>query len=79
MAAAADFGNGVSRILDFQRHLFVNTDLSIHLSREPTGEWVLLDARTRIEPDGAGLAASTLYDERGPIGLSAQSLFVAER
>jgi hypothetical protein len=79
VAAAADFGNGVSRVLDFERHLFVNTDLTIHLAREPVGEWVMLDARTRVEPHGAGLAASTLYDERGPIGLAAQSLFVAER
>jgi Thioesterase-like superfamily len=79
VAAAADFGNGVSRVLDFDRHLFVNTDLTIHLRREPLGEWVLLDARTRVEPLGVGLAASTLYDERGAIGLSAQSLYVAER
>jgi hypothetical protein len=79
VAAAADFGNGVSRILDFDRHLFVNTDLTIHLRREPVGEWVLLDARTRVEPHGVGVAASTLYDERGSIGLAAQSLYVAER
>jgi hypothetical protein len=79
VAAAADFGNGVSRILDFERHLFVNTDLTIHLRREPVGEWVMLDARTRVEPQGVGLAASTLYDARGAIGLSAQSLYVAER
>jgi hypothetical protein len=79
VAASADFGNGVSRILDFDRHLFVNTDLTIHLRREPVGEWVLLDARTRVEPQGVGLAASTLYDERGSIGLAAQSLYVAER
>ncbi len=79
VAAAADFGNGVSRVLDFERHLFVNTDLTIHLRREPVGEWVMLDARTAVEPTGVGLAASTLYDERGPIGLAAQSLYVAER
>jgi hypothetical protein len=79
VAAAADFGNGVSRILDFDEHLFVNTDLSIHLQREPVGEWVMLEARTRVEPHGTGLATSRLYDERGPIGVSAQSLFVAER
>ncbi|MEA2381563.1 MAG: hypothetical protein QOH72_1534 [Solirubrobacteraceae bacterium] len=79
VAAAADFGNGVSRVLDFDRHLFVNTDLTIHLRREPVGEWVMLDARTRVEPHGVGLAASTVYDERGAIGLSAQSLYVAER
>jgi Thioesterase-like superfamily len=77
VAAAADFGNGVSRVLDFGRHLFVNTDLTIHLHREPEGEWVLLDARTVVEPHGAGLATSRLYDERGPIGLAAQSLFVS--
>jgi hypothetical protein len=79
VAAAADFGNGVSRVLDFETHLFLNTDLSLHLHREPEGEWVLLESRTRVEPHGAGLATSRLYDERGPIGAAAQSLFVAER
>jgi Acyl-CoA thioesterase C-terminal domain/Acyl-CoA thioesterase N-terminal domain len=76
---AADFGNGVSRVLDFESHLFVNTDLTVHLHREPIGEWVLLDARTRVEETGAGLAWSKLSDERGPIGIAAQSLFVAAR
>jgi hypothetical protein len=77
--AAADFGNGVSRVVDFEAYLFVNTDLTVHLHREPAGEWVLLDARTRLEPHGAGLAHSILSDERGPLGLAAQSLFVAAR
>jgi hypothetical protein len=79
VAAAADFGNGVSRVLDWGEWLFVNTDLTVHLHREPAGEWVLLDARTHLEPTGTGLAASRLYDERGPIGLAAQSLFVERR
>jgi acyl-coenzyme A thioesterase PaaI-like protein len=79
VAAAADFTNGVSRVLDFERHLFVNTDLTIHLHREPEGEWILLDARTHLEPTGAGVAESRLYDARGRIGLAAQSLFVDRR
>ena len=77
--AAADFGNGISRVVDFDAYLFVNTDLTVHLYREPAGEWVLLDARTQLEPHGAGLAHSILSDERGRLGLSAQSLFVAAR
>jgi hypothetical protein len=77
--AAADFGNGVSRVVDFDHYLFVNTDLTVHLHREPAGEWVLLDARTRLEPHGVGLARSILSDERGQLGLAAQSLFVAPR
>jgi hypothetical protein len=77
--AAADFGNGISRTVDFEDYLFINTDLTVHLHREPAGEWVLLDARTRLEPNGAGLAQSALSDERGRIGIAAQSLFVAAR
>jgi hypothetical protein len=77
--AAADFGNGISRVVDFGDYLFVNTDLTVHLHREPHGEWVMVDARTRLETHGAGLASSTLSDERGQLGLAAQSLFVASR
>jgi hypothetical protein len=79
VVGAADFGNGVSRVVDFDSYLFVNTDLTVHLHREPVGEWVLLDARTRLEAHGAGLARSILSDERGQLGLAAQSLFVAPR
>jgi hypothetical protein len=77
--AAADFGNGISRVVDFADYLFVNTDLTVHLHREPATEWVLVDANTRLEPHGAGLAHSILSDERGQLGLAAQSLFVASR
>jgi hypothetical protein len=79
VAAAADFGNGVSAVLDWSRWIFVNTDLTVQLHREPIGEWVRLDARTVLEPTGVGLASSALHDEIGPLGLSAQSLYVAER
>lgn len=78
-AAAADFGNGISNVLGFDTHLFVNTDLTVHLLREPIGAWILLDSWTELDTTGVGLAQSRLYDERGPIGLSAQTLFVAER
>jgi acyl-Coa thioesterase superfamily protein/acyl-CoA thioesterase superfamily protein len=77
--AAADFGNGISRVVDFADYLFVNTDLTVHLHREPQTDWVLVDARTRLETSGAGLARSTLSDEHGELGLAAQSLFVANR
>jgi len=76
VAVAADFGNGVSRIVEFEQLLFINPDLTIHVHRLPEGEWVCLDARTRIEPNGVGVAASELYDERGPIGNALQSLVV---
>ena len=77
--AAADFANGVSRVLAFDHFLFVNVDLIVHLDREPEGEWVLLDARTSIAPQGTGLATASPSNLSGPIGVAAQSLLVAER
>lgn len=77
--AAADSGNGVSNVLDFTAHLFVNPDLTVHLHRYPVGEWVCVDARTSVDADGIGMSESVLHDERGPIGRGVQSLFVASR
>jgi hypothetical protein len=76
---AADTGNGISWMLDWNRFLFINVDLSVHLHRLPAGEWVCLESRTLAEPNGVGLADTRLYDERGPIGRAAQTLLVAER
>jgi hypothetical protein len=77
--AAADSGNGVSAALDPARHLFVNTDLTVHLHRYPVGPWVCLDAATTVAPDGIGLADSALHDEEGTIGRSLQTLLVRPR
>jgi acyl-coenzyme A thioesterase PaaI-like protein len=79
VAAVADFGNGVSAELDFARTTFVNPDLVVHLRRLPTGAWVLLDARTEIEPGGGATAVSGLHDERGALGMAAQALLVRTR
>jgi hypothetical protein len=76
---AADSGNGLSNVLDFSRHLFVNPDLTVHVHRHPVGEWVCVDARTSVDAAGIGMAEAALHDEEGPIGRSVQSLFVAPR
>jgi hypothetical protein len=77
--AAADFGNGSSAALDFQNYTFINADLSVHLARQPAGEWILLDAETQLGPAGRGLATSRLADEHGYFGRAAQSLVIAPR
>jgi hypothetical protein len=75
----ADSGNGASNVLDWARYLFINTELTVHFTREPVGEWVLLDARTEIAEGGAGLATSVLSDRSGPVARGAQALLVAPR
>ncbi len=77
--AAADSGNGVSAALDYRRYLFINTDLSLHISRPLAGEWVCIDAVTYPEPIGVGVADAALWDERGRLGRAVQTLLVRER
>lgn len=80
VAAAADFGNGISSVLPWTDYLFINPDLAVHLARPPQGEWVCLESRSMLSPeDGMGLAESALYDEHGRIGRSVQSLLVDRR
>ncbi len=76
VAAAADFGNGVSAALERGKYLFINPDLSVFLHRLPVGEWVALEARTFAEAHGIGVAESALHDEQGRIGRAVQCLLV---
>jgi acyl-coenzyme A thioesterase PaaI-like protein len=73
----ADSGNGISAALDWDRWSFVNIDLTVHLSRPLVDAWVLLDARTRYEPNGTGLATSVLHDLNGVAGTGAQTLLIS--
>lgn len=76
---AADSASGISGALDFSSWVFVNPDLTVYLHRPLEGAWLCLEAATTPEPSGVGLTAAALYDRRGPVGRSAQSLFVAPR
>src|SRR5579875_3910060 len=75
----ADSGNGLANELDISHWQFINPELSVHLHREPVGEWICLAAWTTISSGGAGLAATVLSDLSGPIGSGAQSLLVTPR
>jgi hypothetical protein len=79
LMAVADSGNGASSRLDIRQWLFINSELTVHLWREPTGEWIGLDADTTLGPTGIGLATSTLHDEQGAVGRGAQALLVRPR
>ncbi len=79
LAATADFGNGVGAALPFERFLFINADLTLHLQRQPLGEWIGLDARTWLHGGGTGLAESVLHDVHGPLGRAFQTLVVQPR
>jgi hypothetical protein len=74
--AAADFGNGISSPLGWEHYSFINPDLTVALHRPPVGEWIGLEAVTWPDHDGVALADTALYDERGRIGRSVQTLLL---
>jgi acyl-CoA thioesterase len=78
VAAAADFGNGLSGFRNENIPVaFPNADLVMHLGRQPEGEWVRLEASSEWRPDGIGLARGELADRNGSIGLAQQSLVLS--
>ncbi|MGZ4587359.1 MAG: thioesterase family protein [Mycobacteriaceae bacterium] len=79
MFAVVDSANGIASPLDVREWTFLNTDLSVHLHRDPVGEWTGIEAKTTVGPDGVGLCSAVLHDELGPVGRSAQILLVRPR
>jgi acyl-coenzyme A thioesterase PaaI-like protein len=79
VAAAADFGNGVSATLPNDSFTFINPDLTIHQNRPLAGEWVGMRARSHVSDNGVGFAESELFDRGGRIGRSLQSLLLDRR
>jgi hypothetical protein len=79
LLTVADSGSGASGWLDPREWWFINPELTVHLHREPVGEWICLDANTVIGPDGVGTAYSVLHDCSGPVGRGAQALLVRRR
>ncbi|QXC60067.1 thioesterase family protein [Aquihabitans sp. G128] len=79
VVAAADFVNGLSGVLPFDGWTFINPDLTVTLHRLPVGEWIGIDAVTRLDVDGVGTAEGELFDERGRLGRCVQTLLVEPR
>jgi acyl-coenzyme A thioesterase PaaI-like protein len=79
IAAVGDFGNGIASVLSWEDHVFINPDLTLYIEREPVGEWVALQAQTRIGLGSVAVAESVLWDQQGRIARATQALLVARR
>jgi len=77
VAAAGDFGNGVSAPVPWKDGWSViNPDLTLTLHRAPVGEWIGLDAVTWHGDRGVGYADTALYDDRGRFGRGVQNVLI---
>ncbi|BBZ60089.1 thioesterase family protein [Mycolicibacterium monacense] len=76
LAMVVDSANGIGAALDPTEFMFMNTDTVVHLHRLPEGSDFGLRTRGSIGPDGVGVTTAELFDRRGFIGASAQTLLV---
>jgi len=76
LMVCVDSASGASAVLEIGSWQFMNTDLTVHLVREPVGEWVGLHAQTVLGGTAAGVAMADVFDQEGFVGRSAQSLLV---
>lgn len=79
LAMVVDSANGAGAALHPERFVFMNTDTAVHLHRLPEGADFAVRARGSIGPDGIGVTTAELFDRRGFIGTSAQTLLVQRR
>lgn len=67
VATVADSSNLVSNWGSEGLH-FINTDVTLALSRLPSGDGIGLVAERRVENDGIAVGTTTVFDAEGPVG-----------
>jgi len=78
LALIADSASGISSLLDWDDWSFANVDLDIHLMRQSSEDWVLMQASSALGA-GVAMARSTLSDRAGLLGAGLQTLLVRSR
>lgn len=79
LAVAADFTSGSAVPLDHRSWFFINPDLTIHVVREPVGEWIGVKARADLAADGIGQGRSTIFDRLGSVARGQASMWIGPR
>ncbi len=79
LVAIADSASGISGIASPEQLVFVNTDLTLHLTREPAPGDLWMSAQTWVDPTGIGRTRSEIGDAHGAVAQGGQCLYVEPR
>ena len=78
-AAASDWGTTVAPHASLKDWTYASLDLSIHLSRMPRSDWMLLDGISEVAGNGMGITTLRMRDTEGMFGTAHQSVFLNRR
>lgn len=76
LCALADSGNAISRNAEISAMGFLNTDLTIHVHREPVSDWLASTTESHWQSTGIGLAQAVISDDQGPVACALQTLML---
>jgi len=79
LATLVDFASGTGNAMDYMKYTSINPDLTIHVLREPTSDWIGMRGTTLRAADGIGQSASIVYDLEGPVARVQASLLLDRR
>lgn len=79
VATAGDFGTSIAPIAPFDAWTAANLDVTLHLSRLPKDEWMLIDARNETAGNGVGMIHMRLGDRHSMFGTAHQGLYIDRR
>lgn len=77
-AVIADL-SGIGSVLPGDAFSYPNAELTIHLQREPVGEWIRLASTNEVGPHGVGLTFTELADSSGAAGRVVQTQIITAR
>ncbi|MFT3715153.1 MAG: thioesterase family protein [Gordonia sp. (in: high G+C Gram-positive bacteria)] len=74
-----DVANGVGTPLDPMTWSWMNTDTTVHLIKQPAGDWVGIDSNMAAGATGYAASFADLYDVTGFLGRSAQTSLLSRQ
>ncbi len=78
-AMAADFGSGLSSVLDWREYSFANIDISMNLTRPPLDAWINIRSETVTEGRGHASVNTVIGDRCGEFARAHQTLLLERR
>jgi hypothetical protein len=78
LAMVSDFTANAANYLDHRQWSCINPDLTMHLARQPEGDWFAVATRNWYEQDGIGHARADIFDTSGFVGTVTTAALVDE-
>lgn len=75
-AMSADYPGGIGNMLNADAYSWPNLDITVYLTREPVGEWLLIEAFTESAGTGTAVASARLADLGGSFARTHQTIYV---